>query len=112
MDSLSNIGANIFLVLADALIKVSPHLVGMENEILSLHFHMTYVPARGGAAFIGLVSGRRWVKVKLGVAPSPGPRKSLADLLHEEKVRQSIRHVYDERGFRALFRLPLDLCDL
>src|SRR5271156_1068758 len=85
--------------------NVSPHLVGMEDVILRLHFHMTHVPARGGATFIGLVSGRRRVIVELCVPPAAGPRKSLADLLHEEKVRQSIRHVYDERGFRALFRL-------
>src|SRR5258708_30595739 len=73
---------------------------------------MTHVPATAGAGFIGRVSGRRGVIVKLGVAPSAGLRKSLAVLLHEEKVCQSIRHVYDKGGFRALLRFPLDLCDL
>src|SRR5579871_6982371 len=90
----------------------SPHLVRVEDVILNLHFHMAHVPTSGGAGFIGRESGRRRVIVKLGVSPSAGLREFLAVLLHEEKVCQGVRHVYDKRRFGALLWFPLDLCDL
>src|SRR6202008_3429558 len=92
-------------------VRGSTLLVGVKDVILWLHFDMTDVPARGCAAFIRRVSGRCRIIVKLSVPPSAALRKSLAVLLHEEKVSQRIRHVYDKRGFRALLRFPLDLGD-
>src|SRR4029077_7169113 len=43
--------------------------------------------------------------------PSTGVRKFLAVLFHEKEVRQRVRYIHNERGFRALLRLPLDLRD-
>ena len=58
---------------------------------------MTFLTATGGAGFIGRERGRRRVIVKLGVSPSAGLWKSLAVLLHEEKVCQRVRYVNGER---------------
>src|SRR5580700_9961605 len=74
---------------------------------------MARLPARRGAGFIRAESGRLRVIVELGVSPPAVLLgKSLAVLLHEEKVCQSVRHVHDKRRFRTLLGLPLDLRDL
>src|SRR6516165_11790608 len=83
----------------------------MEDVVLLLHRHMACVPAIGGSR-VGYKLVGRGVIVEQGVSPAAGVRKPLAVLLDDERLRESVRHIHDEGGLRALPEAPLELRDL
>src|SRR3954470_17049917 len=90
----------------------SARLVGVEDVVLALHCDMAGVPAVGWRVFVGRPLGGRGVVVEERVSPTAGLRKSLAVLLDDESLREDVRHIDVESGFRALLWLPLQLDDL
>src|SRR6266403_3754511 len=72
---------------------------------------MARVSAVGGALSIGRELVRCGFVVEHRVSPSAALRKSLAVLFDDESLGEDVWHIHDERGLRALLRLPLELYD-
>jgi len=89
----------------------STFLVWVEDVVLRLHRRMTRVAAIREAFGIGRELIRCGFVVEHRVSPAATFRKSLAVLFHDESLAEDVWHLDDERGFSALFVLPLELHD-
>src|SRR5271170_3820538 len=87
-------------------------LVRVEDVVLRLHSLMARRPAVYGTRISRELVRCRFV-VEHRVSPSAVVlQKSFAVLLHNESLLKDVWHIHDERSFRALLRLPLELRDL
>src|SRR6516162_10872345 len=90
----------------------SPLPIGREDVVLRRHSRMAGEPAIDSPGLVRCKLVRCRVVIKHGVCPALRVRESLAVLLDEKYVLQTLRNPHVERSLRALLRLPLDFCDL
>src|SRR6185295_14317629 len=84
----------------------------MEDVVLRFHGDMACMSAVRDARRIGRETVGLGVVVEQRVSPPATLRKSLAVLLHEERLGEDVGYIHDERSLCALFWLPLELRDL